>query len=127
MVAKIGFVLLVLISCGALYLLDYYLKQDQEDNSQQLHSFVQHTRELAQSKIDAKEKFEIQVTSELAHCQEKALKTYNAYIVLIQNAAPVKHGLPVIPQTILDDASMLLTDENAECKKTYDAKLRESF
>ena len=127
MIAKIGFVALVLISCGTLYLLDYYLKQDQEENSQQLHSFVQQTRELAKAKISAKEKFEMQLTTDIAHCQENALKTYSAYSLLIQKIAPLKHGEPLIPQVILHNATDLLAQENTECKKTYDARLQEGF
>ena len=131
MIAKIGFVALVLISCGTLFLLDYYLKQDQEENTQQLHTFVQQTREIAKAKISAKEQFEMRLMTDIAHCQDNALKTYNAYILLLEQTIPIKHGapngVPKIPKEILDQATALLADEKAECKKNYDARLQEGF
>lgn len=127
MIAKIGFVALVLISCGTLFLLDYYIKQDQEENTQQLHNFVQQTHEIAKAKSSAKEKFEMQLTTDLAHCQDNVLKTNNAYILLIQQVAPIKHGVAKISNEVLDKAAALLADEKAECKKSYDARLQEGF
>ena len=127
MIAKIGFVVLVLISSGTLYLLDYILKQDQDENSKQLHSFVKQTREEAEAKVAAKEKFEMQLMTDLAHCQENAKKRNDDYLSLIQKAAPRKHGELIISSDILNDAALFLTNEKADCKKTYDDRLREGI
>ena len=127
MIAKIGFVALVLISCGTLYLLDYYLKLDQEENTKQLHNFVQQTRETAKTKVSARERFELELTTDVAHCHEYVLNTYNSYIQLLKKAAPIKHGEPFIPNEILDEAAALLAEEKAECKKTYDTRLLKGY
>src|ERR1035438_6717952 len=105
MIAKIGFVMLVLISCGTLYMLDFYLKQDQEENTKQLHSFVQQTRDVALAKTSAREKFEMLLMTDLARCQESAQKTFDNYHNLIQKAAPNKHGEPFIPKEVLNEAT----------------------
>ncbi len=125
MVAKIGFVLLVLITSGILYLLDYYLKQDQEENSKQLHSFVQQTRNVAKAMASAKEKFEMELMTDLAHCQDSAVKTNTDYLGLIIKVVPIKHGQPVIPPEVLDEAANLLLNEKADCKRIYDSRLKE--
>ena len=127
MIAKIGFVALVLISSGTLYLLDYYLKQDQEENTKQLHNFVQQTREKAKAKISARERFELELTTDVAHCREDALNTYNFYIQLIKKAAPTKHGEPYISKEVLDESATLLVEEKNECKNIYDRRLREGY
>src|ERR1035438_1210257 len=114
MIAKIGFVILVLISCGTLYMLDFYLKQDQEENTKQLHTFVQQTRDVALAKTSAKEKFEMQLMTDLAHCQESASKTYNNYLGLIQKAAPIRRGEPIIAKDILNEAAKLQANEKSE-------------
>jgi hypothetical protein len=127
MIAKIGFVMLVLISCGTLYLLDFYIKQDQEENSKQLHSFVQQTREIGLAKTSAKERFEMQLMTDLAHCQENALKNYNNYLSLIQKVAQDKHGTSVIPEDILSQAITLQSNQKTECKNIYDTRLHDGI
>ncbi len=127
MIAKIGFVALVLISCGTLYLLDYYLKLDQEENTKQLHNFVQQTRETEKSKVSARERFELDLTTDVAHCHEDALNTYNSYIRLIKKVAPTKNGEPYISKEVLDEAAALLVEEKNECKNIHDTRLREGY
>jgi len=127
MIAKIGFVILVLFSCGTLFLLDYYLKQDQEENSKQLHYFVQQTRDVAKAKSTAKEKFEMQIMTDLAHCQDNAQQTYNKYISLIQRVAPNKNGKPAIPMDIQYEATSLQAYTKAECTRTYDTRMNEGI
>lgn len=127
MIAKIGFVVLVFISCGTLYMLDFYLKQDQEENTKQLHTFVQQTRNVALAKTSAREKFEMQLMTDLARCQENAQKTFNNYHNLIQKAAPNKHGEPVISNEVLNEATSLLANEKTDCKKSYDTRLHDGI
>jgi hypothetical protein len=127
MIAKIGFVTLVLISCGSLFLLDYYIKQDQEENSKQLHNFVQQNHEKEKKQTFERRRFELQLTTNFTYCSENARKTYNAYIQLIQKAAPIKHGETVISKEILDEAATLLVEEKARCKKVYDNRMQEGF
>jgi hypothetical protein len=127
MIAKIGFVMLVLISCGTLYMLDFYIKQDQEENSKQLHSFVQQTRDIALAKTSAKERFESQLVTDLARCQDNALKAYNNYLGLIRKSAHSKHGAPAIPEDILRQAVTLQTNQKNDCKNIYDTKIREGI
>ncbi len=124
MVARIGFVLLVLISSGTLFLLDYYLKQDQEENTKQLHSFVQQTRNVAKAMSTAKEKFEMELMTDLAHCQENAAKSNRDYLGLLMKVVPNKRGQPM-PADVLDEAAGLLMSEKAECKATYDTRMGE--
>jgi alpha-D-ribose 1-methylphosphonate 5-triphosphate synthase subunit PhnH len=121
MIAKIGFVLLVLISSGTLFMLDYYLKQDQVENSKQLHSFVQQTRNAAKAMSTAKEKFQMELITDLAHCQEIAAKSNRDYLGLIVKAVPLKHGQP-LPTAVLDEAAELLLSEKADCVITYDSR-----
>jgi hypothetical protein len=127
MIAKISFVLLVLITSGTLFMLDYYLKQDQEENSKQLHSFVQQTRNTAKAMSSAKERFEMELMTNLAHCQDDAVKTNSDYLGLILKIVPKKHGQPVMPPEVLDEAAGLLLSEKAECKNTYNSRLKEGI
>jgi hypothetical protein len=122
MIAKIGFVLLVLISSGTLFMLDYYLKQDQAENSKQLHSFVQQTRNAAKAMTTAKEKFEMELMTDLARCQEKAAKSNRDYLGIMLKAVPLKHGQS-LPPVVLEEAAGLLMSEKAECVVTYDSRL----
>jgi hypothetical protein len=123
MIAKIGFVLLVLISSGTLFMLDYYLKQDKVENAKQLHSFVQQTRNAAKAMSTAKEKFEMELMTDLAHCQEIAAQSNRNYLGLILKAVPLKHGQP-LPTAVLDEAGGLLLSEKAECVATYDSRMK---
>lgn len=110
-----------------MYLLDFYLKQDQEENAKQLHSFVKQTRDTANAKTYAKEKLEIQLMSDNVHCQKNALKTYNAYFQLIQKVAPDNHGKPMVTESIHEEAKAILVREKSECQKIHDAKLIEGI
>ena len=127
MISKIGFIVLAIISCVSLYALDYLLKQDQQESSEQLHSFVNQTHEIAKSKSEARQKLEVQLMGEIARCQKNALQTHNAYVQLIHKAAPMKNGQPIIASEIIGDAASILTGEMSECKKTFDQRLQEGM
>lgn len=125
MITKISIAVLILFSCGTLYLLDYFLKQDQKADASQMHSFLQKTRDEANARAEAKVRFEAQTHADLTSCQNSATKTNADYLSLIQKALPSKRGPSAIPPNILDEAALLLQSASAECQKTYDAKLRD--
>jgi hypothetical protein len=127
MIAKIGFILLVMITSGTLFLLDYYLKQDREENSKQLHSFVQQTRNVAKAMSSAKEKFEMELITDLARCEDSATKTNIDYLALMLKVVPSKHGQPYMPPEVIDEAAGLLLNEKADCKKIYQNRLKEGI
>ena len=124
MITKISFVLLALIAWGSLFLLDYYLKQDQVESTRQLHDFVQQTREQEKARSAAKKQFELQLLADANRCEENAIKFHNAYVDLIRNAAPTKHEKTFMPSKILEQANSLLSEKKTECKNTYDERLR---
>ncbi len=125
MIIKISIVLLILISGGTLYLVDYLLKQDQKETAAQLHQSMQQTQAEAKARARAKDRFEARLRDDLANCQTTAIKAYSDYVSLIQKAAPKKRGQPVIASAILDEATKLQAGASAECRNTYDKKLRE--
>jgi hypothetical protein len=125
MITKIGFVALALIAWGTLFLLDYYLKQDQEENTRQLHAFVQQTRDQAKARSSAREQFETQLLNDATRCQDNSIKIHNAYVDLIVKVAPKKHGQTIMPSEILEQANSFLSDKKTECRNIYDERLRE--
>jgi|GEM_PF-2253075 hypothetical protein len=131
MITKIGFIILALIAWGSLFLLDYYLKQDQVESTRQLHDFVQQARDQEKARTTARKKFELQLLADYSHCEESAVKFHNAYVDLIREAAPIKQAAPIkrepapVPGNILERANSLLSDKKTECKIIYDERLRE--
>jgi len=121
MITKLGLIALTLISLGLFYLLDYYLVQDKKDNAEQLHAFVQQTQYMSK----AREKYEMQLMSDIASCQKEALMTHNLYVDLIRKVASTKDEQPHIPAKVIGDAASILEQQISKCKKIYDIRLHE--
>ncbi len=123
MISKIGLIALALISFGCLYMLDYFLHQDQKNSSEQLHAFVQQSQEMTKAQALAREKFEMQLMSDIARCQKEALQTHNLYVDLIRKVASTKDEHPYISTDVIGDAAGILEHQISKCKKAYDSRL----
>ena len=121
MISKIGLIALALISCGLIYMLDYFLNQDKKDSAEQLHAFVQQTHQIGKDR----EKFEMQLMSDIASCQKEALMTHNMYVDLIHKVASNNEEHPYISSKIIGDAANILERQISKCKKTYESRLNE--
>jgi hypothetical protein len=70
----------------------------------------------------AKEKFDMELMSDLAHCQENAVKSNRDYLGIILKVVPHKNG-QTLPTDVLDEAAAMLINEKAECVVTYDSRI----
>ena len=121
MVTKLGLIALILISCGLFFLLDYFLNQDKKNNVEQLHAFVQQNQHITK----AREKYEMQLMSDIASCQKEALLTHNLYVDLIHKVASNKDEHSHVPAKIIGDAASILEQQISKCKIIYDTRLLE--
>jgi hypothetical protein len=127
MISKIGLIALALISFGCLYMLDYYLHQDQKNTTEQLHAFVQQSQEMTKAQALAREKLEMQLMSDIALCQKEALQTHNLYVDLIRKAASTRDEHSNISTDVIGDAAGILEHQIYKCKKAYDSRLLEGI
>lgn len=104
-------------------MLDYFLHQDQKNSSEQLHAFVQQSQEMTKAQALAREKFEMQLMSDIARCQKEALQTHNLYVDLIRKVASTKDEHPYISTDVIGDAAGILEHQISKCKKAYDSRL----
>jgi hypothetical protein len=123
MISKIGLIALALISFGCLYMLDYYLHQDQKNTTEQLHAFVQQSQEMTKTQALAREKFEMQLMSDIARCQKEALETHNLYVDLIRKVTSSKDERHYASSDVIGDAAGILERQIYKCKKAYDSRL----
>jgi hypothetical protein len=127
MISKVGLIALALISFGCLYMMDYFLHQDQKNSAEQLHAFVKQSQEMTKAQALAREKFEMQLMSDIARCQKEALQTHNLYVDLIRKVATTKDEQPRISTDVIGDAAGILEHQISKCKKTYDLRLLEGI
>jgi hypothetical protein len=125
MIAKLGFIILILMSICLLYTLDYFIKQDQEENTVQMHHFLKQTHDTAQAKLDMINKVKTKLLIDLDRCEKIASNTNADYLLLIQKYVPTRHGKLELDSKLVDDAASLLYKQRAECKEIYDLKLQE--
>lgn len=118
----IGIVLIFLAGGSWLYL-DCLNKREQVV-AEQMHDEVDQARTEAKKRAELKVNFEYQINANLTTCKANAEKAKIDYMLLIQKAAPIKRGQPVISQAIIDEAGMILTAANAECQQVYDARMK---
>ena len=125
MIAKLGFLILILMTICLLYMLDYFIKQDQEENTVQMHHFMKQTHDAAQAKLDKVNEVKTELLVDLDRCEKVASKTNANYLLLIQKYIPPKHGKVDLDRKIVSDAATLLNNQRTECKELYELKLKE--
>jgi hypothetical protein len=106
-------------------MLDYFINQDNKESAEQLHAFVQQSQQMTKAQSLAKEKFEMQLMSDIARCQKDALLTHNLYVDLIHKVASNKGEHPDISPEVIGDAANILERQISKCKKIYDTRLIE--
>lgn len=123
--------LLILLAAGAWFSLDYLNKQELGSAEQMRESMMSarieaKKRAAEDSKRQAEEKirFEQKLLSNLAICQDAALKAQSDYIGIIQKISPKKRGLAVLPQSVTNEAEQILESAKAECQIIYDTQLK---
>lgn len=117
----IGIVLIFLAGGSWLYL-DCLNKKEQVV-AEQMHDEVDQARAEAKKRAEVKTNFEYQINANLTSCKASAEKAKTDYMAIIQKAAPVKRGQPVISQAVLDEVEGVLAAANAECQQAYDARV----
>lgn len=122
---------LVVFVCGAggyvLYQ-DCMEKKDQEMAATATKQAAEQAAALARAeakrKSDAKAGFAVQINANLTSCQAAADKAHADYSALIQQAAPSKRGVSVVPLKITDAASAVLAATREECQRTHDTRMQ---
>ncbi len=127
MVKKIVAVVLIVVTGGAWFYLDYRNKQEIQE-AEELRRAMEQARAqalaLAKSMAEAKAKFEAQILADLTACKTAAEQAKQDF--LDQNKKPVrrKPGQFTIPQAALDEAAKTQEAANAACQSTYDSRLK---
>lgn len=120
----IGLVL-ILFAAGAWLYMDCL-------NKQELGSAAQLQQGIVQARAEAKKRAEIagikvgyekQILATLSVCQAAADKARADYSSLIEQIAPRKKGVAIIPQAVSNAADKILASAKAECQQVYDTSL----
>lgn len=127
MVKKIVAVVLIVLTAGSWFYLDYLNKQQLQE-AEELRKSMEQARAVALAKAkaaaEAKAKFEAAILADLNACKATAEKAKEDF--LAQNQKPVrrKPGQFTIPQAAQDEAAKTLEAANAACQATYDSRLK---
>lgn len=108
-------------------MLDYSTNQDNKESAEHLHAFVQQSQQMTKVQSSAREKFEMQLMSDIARCQKEALLTHNLYVNLIHKIASSKDERPDISIAVIGDAASILEHQISKCKQSYDTRLAEGM
>jgi len=122
MIKKIVAVVLIVLAGGGWFYLDYLNKQELQA-AEQSRKEMEQTRAQAQARMQAKAKFEEQITADLAACKATAEKAKEDFLTQHQQPVKRKPGQFTIPQAATDEAAKTLDTANAACQTTYDTRL----
>lgn len=121
MIKKIVAAVLIVLSAGAWFYLDYLNKQEQKF-AEQSRIEMQEARAKAQARASEKAKFETQIMADLTACKATAEKAKEEYLTQHQKPAR-KKGEFTVPQENIDEAAKTLDAANAACQATYTTRL----
>lgn len=114
---------LIVLAGGAWLFLDC-LNRQELSHAEQLHSSIENARAEASKRAAVKAGFDKQVQAVYNSCQAAADKAKTDYAALIEQTAPRKRGVAVIPPEVLEAAENLAASAKAECKTAYDNSLK---
>lgn len=127
MVKKVIAIVLIVLSAGAWFYLDYLNKQELQA-AEEMRQAMERARVEAAAKAkaaaEARAKFEADLKAELATCQAAAEKTKADYLTANSKPVPKKPGQFVIPKGVQEEADKKLAEDNAACQQAYDTKLQ---
>ncbi|MDP2805024.1 MAG: hypothetical protein Q8O24_03700 [Gallionellaceae bacterium] len=121
MIKKIVAAVLIVLSAGGWFYLDYLNKQEQKF-AEQSRIEMQQARAKAQARAADKAKFETQIMADLTACKAVAEKAKEEYLTQHQKPAR-KKGEFTVPQESIDEAAKILDAANATCQATYTTRL----
>jgi hypothetical protein len=122
MVKKIVAGVLIVLSAGGWFYLDYRNKQELKF-AEQSRLELEQVRAKAQARAAAKSKFEAQIMADLTACKEAAEKAKTEYLTQYQKPVKRKPGEFTVPQENIDEAAKTLDTANAACQATYTTRL----
>ncbi len=127
MVKKVVAVVLIVLSAGAWFYLDYLNKQELKA-AEELRQAMAQARAQAMAKAkalaEARAKFEAQIAADLTACKATAEKAKEDFLEANKKPVPRKKGQFAVPQAAQDEAAKNLEAANAACQSTYDTRLK---
>ncbi|HLP99062.1 MAG TPA: hypothetical protein VK149_11495 [Sideroxyarcus sp.] len=126
MVKKIAAVVLILLTGGTWFYLDYLNKQEilaAEQSRQAMEQARAQAKARAEALAAARAKFEADIATELTACKATAEQAKTDYVTQHQVPVRKKPGQFTIPKAVADEATKMLETANAACQTTYDTRL----
>jgi hypothetical protein len=123
MVKKIVAVLLILVTGGAWFYLDYQNKQEQIA-AVEMRKAMEQLRAQAQMRAAAKAKFEAQILADMTTCKATADKAKEDFLAAHQKPVKRKPGQFTISQADTDEAAKTQEAANLACQAAYDNHLK---
>jgi hypothetical protein len=121
-IKKIVAAVLIVLSAGGWFYLDYLNKQEQKF-AEQSRIEMEQVRAKAKAHAEAKAKFEAQIMADLTACKASAEKAKEEYLTQHQKPVKRKPGEFTVPQESIDEAAKTLDAANAACQATYTTRL----
>jgi len=121
-IKKIVAAVLIVLSAGGWFYLDYLNKQEQKF-AEQSRIEMQQARAKAQARAAEKATFETQIMADLTACKAAAEKAKEEYLTQHQKPVKRKPGEFTVPQENIDEAAKTLDAANAACQTNYTSRL----
>jgi hypothetical protein len=124
MIKQIVAILLVVLSAGAWFYLDYMNKQELMASGQMRLALAQMRQTEEENRARAKAKFEAAARNEFIDCLGEAERARSKYINTNISPIPKKPDLLFITRPVLEEATKILAASTVACQLAYDSRLK---
>jgi hypothetical protein len=123
MIKKVIALALIFLAGGAWLYMDC-LNRQEIGSAAQLQQGIMQARAEAKKRADSKANNEKNALATLNNCQAAADKAKVDYLSLIEQTAPRKKGVAVIPPGVTEAVEKTLAGAKADCQLVYDNSLK---